>query len=138
MLSLPSDKRLRQVSDIGRERGPLSPPTIAQWMPVKSAPTTEPSKGSNDTNLTTARVRSRTRVSEDASESVRVGAALAVAGHGKIHIGSSSWLNVRDVDQSQSWFQAPRRLVHWSLFSFRFPQCGSLRSDAYLPAEIVT
>ncbi len=42
---------------MGRARGPDSPPTIAQWTPSRSAPTTDPIKGSNDTNLTVAGVR---------------------------------------------------------------------------------
>jgi len=33
---------------MGRDRGPLSPPTIAQWIPVKSALETGPNKGSNE------------------------------------------------------------------------------------------
>jgi predicted enzyme related to lactoylglutathione lyase len=34
---------------IGRARGPLSPPTMAHSMPVRSTPPTEPRSGSNDT-----------------------------------------------------------------------------------------
>ena len=42
---------------ISRERGPLSPPTIAHPIPVRSPAATEPIKGSKETNLTAAQVR---------------------------------------------------------------------------------
>jgi hypothetical protein len=42
---------------IGRERGPLSPPTMAQWTFDKSASATEPISGSNDMNRIAAGTR---------------------------------------------------------------------------------
>ena len=44
---------------IGRALGPLSPPTIAQWMPRKLRSSSGPSNGSSLRNFTAARVRRR-------------------------------------------------------------------------------
>jgi hypothetical protein len=46
---------------ISRDRGPLSPPTIAQWIPVKLALFTEPISGSNDTKRMAAAPADRAR-----------------------------------------------------------------------------